>query len=51
MRSRECLKQFKQTTSLSPRRSLVKRSATKLCVEGSIAASCEINKRNESERD
>lgn len=29
----------------------MKRSATKLCVEGSITAPCEINKRKESEHD
>ena len=51
MRSREDLKQMTQTPSLSPRSSLVKRSATKLCVEGSITASCEIDKRKESEHD
>jgi hypothetical protein len=36
-------------TSCSPRRSLLKRSATELCVKASITASCEINKRKESE--
>jgi hypothetical protein len=51
MRSREYLEQFKQTTSLSPRRSRVKLERHQLCVAGSVTTSCEITNRKESEHD
>jgi hypothetical protein len=50
MTSPEHLKQLKQTTSLSPRRPR-EAERYRLRVKGSITASCEINKRKESEHD